>query len=200
MRKKLFFLALVFGTALPFVVARAENTDNANLNSESNRGSAIKLRNEERQENREQILEQRCKNIETRVDTRVKRYENNRQRHVNVYRAMKERIARLVARVEAAGVDATKLKNDLETLDGKIKKLDSDYANFIDGLKTTQDYACGKSEGHFRAKLGEARKGLATARTQWLEIKNYFQGTVRADIQDLKKKLAETKSEAESNL
>lgn len=152
-------------------------------------------------ESKEKMNEERCKNIETRIATRINRYENNRQMFQNVYGNMQTRLERLLAKLKAAGADTTQLEKDLVTLKTKIDKLETDQATFISTLKETQDFACGKSEGEFKAKFNEARKIPDVIRADRQDIRNFFQTTIKADLKTIREFLAsqETTSESESS-
>lgn len=142
------------------------------------------------QSKKEKMTQERCKNIEGKVANRINRYENNGQMLEKVYGNMKTRLERLLARLKTAGADTTQLEKDLQTLYAKIDKLKTDQATFIATLKDTQSFACGKSEGEFKTKINEARKVPANLKTDREDIKNFFQTTIKTDLQEIRTKLA----------
>jgi hypothetical protein len=182
MRKEIFALAvfLVLAMAGSAALARAESNATDTNNSD-------KLTKWE--EKKAQISEQRCKNIETRIETRINRYDNNQNRDVTVYANLKSRLDKLVERLKLRSLDTSKLETDLKTLDEKIAKAQTDYETFINGLKETQNLACGESQGQFSGKLGEARKVILTVRQDRIDIRNFLRNTIRPDIQALREKL-----------
>ena len=148
---------------------------------------------EEKREEKVQAMEKRmervCENVEARVRTRVNRYENNKNAHMNVFSNMLNRLQRVVDRFKEAKLDTTELEKNVTALEVLIDKLYADHDVFISDLKETQDYACGKSEGEFKAKLGVARKVMPEVRTDIVEIREYYKSTVRPEILDLRSQL-----------
>jgi hypothetical protein len=145
------------------------------------------------QNNKEMMTQDRCKNIEERIATRVGRYENNGQMFENVYGNMQARLARLLERLNTAGADTKKLTTDLATLKTKIEKLKADQTTFMAALKDSQTFVCGKSEGEFKGKLDEARKVPELLKQDRQDIKNFFETTIRTDLQTIRKTLADQK-------
>lgn len=141
---------------------------------------------EERQAQKQEKLEQRCSIVEEKINIKVSRFENNKVRRVNAYNNLRNRVSKFIDKLSSQGYDVSKLKSDLVTLDEKIKKFSSDYASYITLLKSTKDYACGQSEGQFKGKLSEARKQLQIVHQSALEVRSYFQGTIRPDIQAIR--------------
>lgn len=136
----------------------------------------------------------KCKNIESRIDTTIKRYENNQQMNERVFGQVKFRLERLAKMLEEKGYDVKQLRADIEILSGKIETLKTDYANFITSLKETQSSTCGRSQGEFVGKLGESRKVQQTIIDDRLDIRSYFQTTIKADLMAIRKQ-AEEKAE-----
>lgn len=143
----------------------------------------------ELQDRKEKMVEEKCKNIEAKIETRIGRYENNGQMLQKVYGNMKTRLERLTARLKSTGVDTTQLEKDLATLYGQIDKLQADQATFMTTLKESQSFVCGKSEGEFKGKLEQARKVPETIKQDREDIKKFFQTTIKADLQAVKAQL-----------
>lgn len=140
----------------------------------------------QRKENREQW----CKNVQTRIDTRVGRYENNQAMYQKVYANMQSRLTRLSQLLASKGGDVTKLNADIATLSGLITKLDNDYAVFVGGLKETQTVTCAESDGEFKKQLGGARNVIPAIKADRQAIKDFYQGTIKADLQTIRQALA----------
>lgn len=200
------FATLAFPVAVTFAQATPTTTmENSTLNKGQERRAQVtqaknelaQQKNELRQtretfrNTKEKMNEQRCKNIETRVDTRLKRYRNNEQMLQNVFGKMKTRLDRLVVKLKAAGADTTTLEADLVTLQAKIDKLNTDQASFMATISETQTFACGKSEGEFAEKLGEARKISPLIKQDRQDIRNFFQTKIRPDLQAIRKTLSD---------
>lgn len=216
MNKKIAIIAMTIAVAIPSLpVFGSEQQTTTTREELQDRREAIKnkriavkedLQNEKEElakkrlefkENKEKMNEERCKNVETRIATRINRYENNQQMFQNVYGNMQTRLERLLAKLKTAGADTSKLETDLATLKTKIAKLKSDQADFISTLKETQDFACGKSEGEFKAKFDEARKVPDAIQADRQDIKNFFQTTIKADLKTIREFLASQKTTSE---
>lgn len=152
----------------------------------------------ELQDKKEKMAQDRCKNIESKIATRVNRYENNGQMLQKVYGNMKTRLERLATRLKAAGADTTKLEADLATLYGKIDKLYVNQTAFMTTLKESQTFVCGKTEGEFKTKLEEARKVPEIIKQDRTDIKTFFQTTIKADLEAIRATLGEAPEAAET--
>jgi hypothetical protein len=177
---------------------RQENQANrADLKQQAQTGkTAMAEKRLEFQNNKEIMTQDRCKNIEEKIATRVGRYENNGQMIQSVYGNMQARLARLLERLNTAGADTTKLTADLATLNIKIEKLKADQATFMATLKDSQTFVCGKSEGEFKGKLDEARKVPELLKQDRQDIRNFFQTTIRVDLQEIRNALGLKKEAA----
>ncbi len=134
-------------------------------------------------------LEQRGEMLKQRIELIITRFENNKDRHVKVYNEAKEKVMQLLEAMEAKGYDVSKLAQDLSAWDAMIVKFAQDYALFIAELQELSQLAVGDSEGQFRAGLQEARKLLRQVQQDAMDIRLFYQKTIRADIQELKAQL-----------
>lgn len=135
------------------------------------------------QEEAQQRLAAICADVETRIALNITRYDNNQARHIQNYNRLKEKVQEKITKLAGLGVDVTKLNTDLTVLDGKIQLFATDYAAFIAVLRESQTFVCGKSEGEFRAKLENSRTLLAKVKSDALDIRLYYQETIRPDIE-----------------
>ena len=203
MHKKIAMFVTVLAVALPINSAFAKMSQ-ANFEERQELREQNEEAREQNQTERQELREQRqqnvqdkCKNIEERLGTRVNRYENGKQMFMTVFGNMKTRLTRLSERLASKGIDTTKLNKDIATLSTKIDKLIADNDAFIAEIKATQSAAptaCGTSKGEFMTKLGEARKFSQTVRQDRIEIRNFFQNTIKADITAIRKQLEKVKA------
>jgi len=131
----------------------------------------------------------RCPTIESRIQVKVGNFDNNKIRHMEAYANMKERLAKIDARLAEKGLDTSKLKSELVVPDEKIKKFATDYSTYITKLKESQASVCGQSEGKFLAKIKEAKAGMKVVHQDALDIRAYYVNTIKPELQDLKKQL-----------
>ena len=219
MNKKLVLLSMAFALTLPVVPALGstpgEATTTANLPARSevqaqrqqaknerldskeniqNGKSELAQQRLEFKDNKEKLTAEKCKNLETKIATRVNRYKNNGQMIENVYGDMQTRLTRLLAKLKTAGADTKQFETDLATLQAKIAKLKTDQATFISSLGETQSFACGKSEGEFKTKLETARKVPDLIKADRQEIRSFFEATIKADLKTIREFLATQKT------
>jgi DNA repair exonuclease SbcCD ATPase subunit len=134
-------------------------------------------------------FEDRCKFLTEKSTLVLTRFENNKTKHIEQYQNSKKKLEEVIARLKTAGANVTKLEADLVQLNTLIQKASDDYAAYITALKDTKNYACGKSEGAYANALKAAQEKLKTARLSLLEVRNYYQSTIRPDIQAAKASL-----------
>lgn len=132
------------------------------------------------------VAQAKCNLVTSRVELLTTRYNNNKDRHIAVYQKAKDRVTELVAKLETKGYDVAKLKTDLQTWDGQIKNIGTQYSEFIAELNKSKQYACGQSQGDFKAALQAARVQLADVRQASLDARNFYQSTIRADLTAIK--------------
>ncbi len=133
-----------------------------------------------------ETVEQRCARITKNIEKKTTGFDENKDRHYNAYKNLDDRLTKLSAKLKAKGYDVTELDADLVVLDGKIKTFATDYAAYLAKLGETKEYACGHSDGDFKAKLAEARALLKKVREDSQDIKNYFLNTIRPDIKKIR--------------
>ena len=146
---------------------------------------ALEIRQEERQAQRQQWLDQRCDVLENHLSVQINRYQNNADKHTARYERMVARLNALVARLQADGVDTTKLEAAIGVFTEKVQLFAHNAASYVESLKATQGFACGESEGDFRNVLVESRSLLQILRENVLEIRTYWQETLRPLITQL---------------
>lgn len=133
-----------------------------------------------------------CEKIGANVDKRTANFEKNKLKKVEQYSKIQKRVTTLVTKMEAEGYDTTQLRVSMVTLDQKIAKFNTDYAVYINDLKGTKDYTCGKSEGEFKAKLAIARAQLAIVKADSVDIRTFWGQTIKPQIEALKTQKATT--------
>ncbi len=134
----------------------------------------------------QEIIDKRCNLVNSKISLLITRYENNKQRHILKYEKIKERMIGINKILKSRGCDTSKVENDYQKLDTMIVEFSKEYNNFINLLKTTQNYVCGKSQGDYLKSLNQARQQLIIVRQKSLDIRNFWQGTIRQDLIQLK--------------
>lgn len=147
---------------------------------------------------RQQIQDQRSKLVMERIDTIIARFNNNKDRHVAAYNAVKDKVQEVVTAMSAKGYDVSKLTSDLQAWDQMIIKFAQDYASFIDLLAVTEQHDPYTSQGAFLAALDQARAELRIARQDSLDLRNYYQTTIRPDVKALESQSPKSSAPASS--
>jgi DNA repair exonuclease SbcCD ATPase subunit len=172
-------------------------------NKMASKEAELKEKMEDRRENMAskaaERFEDRCKFLTEKTTLTITRFENNKTRHIQEYQNAKKKLEEVITRLKTAGANVTKLEADLVELDKLIKKAADDYTAYIAALKDTKNYACGKSEGAYANALKAAQEKLKTARLSLLAIRNYYQSTIRPDIQAAKSSLPSRSPRATSS-
>ena len=131
----------------------------------------------------QQVQDARARRITERIETIIARFNNNKDRHIAAYEAVKTRLGQIVTELASKGYDVTKLKSDLQEFDGLVVKFGQDYATFISLLQATEQYAPHASQGQFLTALDQARAQLRVVRQDSLDARNYYQTVIRPDVQ-----------------
>jgi hypothetical protein len=197
MRKKMLMLALFSMTSLAAAHgANAFMTEEQKTQRKNDLTAARETKQEERTQKKEAGAEQRCAMIQERIQNRIGNFDDKKDMHMAVYANMVDRISKFIEKLSGEGYDTAKIKADLETLQEKIAKFSTDKDARLAALNETKSFACGHSDGEFKAKLAEARKALQLVRADAMDIRKYMLTIVRPDIQALNKQRVETKSAA----
>jgi chromosome segregation ATPase len=219
MNKKIIMFAAAAVLALPIVPAFAQVTtttpdprmdrqaQRADIQGQRDQNQAVRLENkglkDQNQLERGQLKDEkqanvaeRCVNIQNKIGERIAKVEENKKNFGINFDNMQARLTRLSERLAAKGIDVTKLNADIQALTEKITKLKADHETFVTGLKDAQvdaPAACGTSKGEFMGRILGSRKVSATVEQDRLDIKNFFEKTIKADIMAIRKQLEATK-------
>lgn len=139
-----------------------------------------------------ETAEEKCARITKNIENRTAGFDENKDRHYEAYKNLKDRMEKFLAKLTEKGYDVTEFKADLTVLNTKIQKFADDYAAYQAKLGETKEYACGHSDGDFKAKLGEARVLLKTVREDSKDIKNYYLNTIKPDLKEIRKQKVAT--------
>lgn len=134
---------------------------------------------------RQERIDQRAENIQKRIDLVIARFNNNKERHVAHYNAVKDKITEIVTTMSAKGYDTSKLASDLQKWDALVVKTAQDYTTFISLLQTARQYAPYASQGQFAQAMSQARLQLRVVRQDSLDARSMYQTVIRPDVKAL---------------
>jgi hypothetical protein len=149
---------------------------------------------------RQAMMDQRCQNIQQKMDARVSGFDSNNGKRMAVYTNMQDRISKFITRLSGEGYDTSKVQADLVILGQKIKQFETDKQAQMAKLDETKTFTCGHSNGEFMGKLGEARSTLMTVHKDAMDIRQFMLTTVRPDIMAIRKLKMDSKSSTTPNL
>jgi peptidoglycan hydrolase CwlO-like protein len=152
--------------------------------------------NQQAKDQQQKNMQDRCTNIETKIGERVTKIEDNKAKFATAFGNMQARLQQLSDRLASKNIDVTKLNADIKTLADKIAKLQADHDAFIAGIKDVQasaPSACGASKGEFMGKLFGSRTASLGVEKDRLDIRNFFQTTIRPDIMAIRATIASQK-------
>jgi len=138
---------------------------------------------------KEQFTQDRCDIVNGRITDKLNNFQSKQNSDETIFGNVFKRLTNIQERLKNAGLDTTKLETDLATLKTKIDKVNTDYATFIAGLKTTQDFTCGHAQGEFMGKLKGAQGILLSVRADRMDVRKYITSTIIPDINALRKQL-----------
>lgn len=148
-------------------------------------------RQEKMEQKKDELAQKKCEVAQKRISNKSGQLENNRKMYQKVYGNMESRLARLVERLDNVGLDTSKLKADLAELKTMTQKLHSDYAAFISEFKGTETAACDKTKEEFKSQFEGVREQVKVIKNDRAAIRNFFNDTIRPELQLLKSQLVD---------
>lgn len=149
----------------------------------------------ELQEVKEQKREQLCARIEDRIAAKIARFEENKSSHVEKYNNLKAKLEEITATLKDKGFDTADLESHLAVLDTMVVEYAESYVDFIAQLESSQDNACGESEGAFKDHMKEVRDMFKILMEQRLAIRKYYVEVIRQDIKGIRDQAREQAAE-----
>jgi multidrug efflux pump subunit AcrB len=151
------------------------------------------------QEKKEALKLKNCERVQSKLENKVKIYEQNKKKHIASFTKSYQRMVALAEKFEAEGYETTTLREHLATLDTMIKKFEADYALYIQTAQNSGEFSCASTESTFKVKLSQSREQLGSLKNQAVAIRTYWAQTVRADVQALKAIVDADNKDIESN-
>lgn len=137
-------------------------------------------------------LQERWEFVQKRIELMITRFNNNQHRHKETYERVKAAVEKFLEEMRGRGYDVSKLEQDLITWEGMFEQFAQDYRALIEKLEEIAALSPEQAQGGFYSLLREARRLLQTVRQDVMEIRLFYQETIRADIQELRGQLPES--------
>ena len=94
-----------------------------------------------------------CDTITTRIDKRLADFDARFASHAAAYQQHREKLASISSKLQAEGLNAVRLNEDIATLDRKIADFRIARNAVASALTNTKSYACGSMDGQFRESV-----------------------------------------------
>ena len=138
-------------------------------------------------------LETKCEGAQKNVDkvkTKLDKIANIRGKS---YDALSKRVDNLVTRLKAQGIDTTELENERVQLQAKITQVKTDITVYRQTMADIASMTCKTDPTGFKALITQARTQRETIATDAKAVKDYFQGTIKPTLQDIRDQLEAAK-------
>jgi hypothetical protein len=148
------------------------------------------------QETLNSFRQARCERVKERVDFRIRRYEDNKDRYIERYQKISDSVSNAIRRLESKGYDLNELKSDLEVLKSKRAEFISLHLNSMNALRSAKEIACENKDDRsvFESKVKEAQDYMSKSRAKAKEIHEFIRKDIRQDLQNLKNQAKEKNS------
>ncbi|MCX6765817.1 MAG: hypothetical protein NT136_02560 [Candidatus Moranbacteria bacterium] len=134
----------------------------------------------------ENILQARCEKLKGKLDGRISKFEERKEKHWSAYNNLITRLEKFAERLDARGYDTTDLESDLKILKEKADKFLADYDALINKLKEDRNYVCDHTDAEVKTQIVETRNKLKAVRQDIISFKNYYKTVIRGDIREIR--------------
>ena len=107
---------------------------------------------------------------------------------MEIYTKFVDRLEQMIEKWKDRGFDVDKIEEDLNTINGKIDEYEQDYDDLKNKLEDLKSL-CGSDD--YKTKLTEVKAALKELRKDVVDIRVFYQVTLRKDIRDLKNQTLE---------
>lgn len=204
MRKTTLIIALLSGfllVASPGVIAqrvlqesdtepsgteRAENV--RNLRSEHNERIARTI-----DDAKQQRIKQQCENLHTRLAQIGDRVANMREGRGNLFDNLLRVLNNFSDRIEAAGLDATELNENITTLESLTNETNTLWDTYQTALEEAASARCDDDPGaqSFHEALETSRVAKEEVNDKFKEVRAFFTDTLKETLSDIRSQLSE---------
>lgn len=130
--------------------------------------------------------ENRCERVRNKVNSKIEHYRNNRDKHLERYNKIYEKLQTLATRLESSGYDVSKLEQYLEQLKLMITEFNNNNENSFHELTNSGEMACEGSRQLFDNSISAARENLRKVRESAKNIKDFIVSTIKPELQNIK--------------
>ncbi len=137
-----------------------------------------------------------CTGLTSRIDKRLSSFDMRFQSHADTYQEHYDKLVQISTKLKTDGVSTTKLDADIVLLDAKVAKFRNDKLSVEAGLNNTKGFACGNSDGQFKASIEALHVAQKIVMADAKDIHDFIMGTLKDDIVSVR---ADYKAQVKAN-
>jgi archaellum component FlaC len=138
---------------------------------------------------KDDIIAQRCERIATNISERVYKHRTNKEIRVAKYNEIKDRFSVILDKLESAGGEVTKLRNEINTLDEMIKDFSQTNESVIINLLQSGELACAGDREQFEKNIQISRNYWDDVKSRARAIREFIKGTIIPEIRNIRETL-----------
>lgn len=129
----------------------------------------------------------KCAKITSKIDEKINKYNSNAD-HPRLLK-LQTRLSEIISKIKAKGYDTATLEADLATLKTKTDSCRTAYGQFIAKLGATKNFACGQSQGQFKAALQAGKTQMESTRAACKDARSFISTVLKPDLKALREKM-----------
>jgi len=143
------------------------------------------------QEKGKEPMQPRCEIIQTRIQNRHVKFEENKGKYIESYKKLMFRLNSISTVLNDKGFDTSKLEVDIDSMDKLVQTHASKYVEFVDSVSNLSGHVCDGSSNKFGNFLGLSKDKLEATIQDRKQIKEFYTSVIREDLKDLREQARE---------
>jgi len=127
-----------------------------------------------------------CASIKTKISTKAIWIAGMKTSHLSRYKAIRDKLNRVIEEAGDNGYDTSQLEYDRDTLNIKINTFERDYNSFKSKIDEAKNGACDNTNDQNRNKMREVRALMRTVREDAKDIRDFYTDEIKVDMRVLK--------------
>lgn len=130
--------------------------------------------------------DKKCEQVKARITQRIRNFDDNRNRHLESYQKINDRLDELVIRLEAKGYDTYAVKEKLTAFNQLMNEYRNNYALYQQNLTGAGVVACDSDQANFNGALTKTRNQLKVIQKNHNAIHTFWAKELRPAVLALK--------------
>jgi len=127
-----------------------------------------------------------CNTFKGKIDSKINKFNSIHDDHIYKFNLLKYKLETLISKLDNAGYDTAKLREDVDTLEVKIDELNNLHKTLIEFLQEAKGIDCETKWGSPKYFLADIRGVMKSNKDKSKEIKDFYKDEIRDHIEDLK--------------